>query len=112
MESKLSVFDEVLAELAYAIGDNDRLTGAQIDAQMSELRNRYKAASSKEPEPNKCVYCRNEPMQADLLYTDVDVKTIVYVENEMLHLESASKHVAVNIGFCPACGRDLHAKKD
>jgi hypothetical protein len=29
-------------------------------------------------------------MQADLLYTDVDVKTIVYVENEMLHLESAS----------------------
>lgn len=44
MESKQDVFDEVLDELAYAIGDNDRLTEDQIDAELADFRARYAAA--------------------------------------------------------------------
>lgn len=55
----------------------------------------------------ECEFCHDAPLQADLLHTSVDTKTIVFIENNLLHLQSMNSHVAREIEYCPACGRKL-----
>ncbi|MHA3066590.1 hypothetical protein [Lacticaseibacillus saniviri] len=59
------------------------------------------------PSQRDCQYCHNEPLQADLLQTDSDLRTIVYIGQGMLQLESATTHVGLPINYCPMCGREL-----
>lgn len=58
-------------------------------------------------EQQDCPYCHNKYSRKYLLETDIDARTIVYINNAALLIESANSYGKIPINYCPMCGRDL-----